>query len=149
MLTPPQIEFIGIEDTFVEAMTLLWTKLFLLLAIFYMVKADEKSRKGTEFGCFNSSHKMNLNKDLKINATSVLKCRHTIQVPICWGRCDTWDIPDFQWNHSVCSYGRKTLKKVKLLDCDPNHPDPFMYLYVADTCECKLCKGIGCNYLHT
>lgn len=130
-------------------MTLPWTKLFLLAVVAYIVSGTTDPIKNMDLGCFNLKHEMDLNKDLRINSTTVYKCRAKVQVPICWGRCDTWDIPNYQWSHPVCAVGRKTLKKIKLSDCDPNHPDPYMYFYMAETCECRPCRGENCKYLHT
>lgn len=142
-------KFIGIEDTFTEAMTLLWTKLFLLVVLAYIVNGTTDRKKREDLGCFNIKHEMDLNKDLRINSTTVLKCRDKVQVPICWGRCDTWDIPDYRWSHTVCAVGRKTLKRVKLSECDPTHPDPYMYFFIAESCVCKPCEEESCKYLHT
>ncbi|XP_054706885.1 thyrostimulin beta-5 subunit-like [Uloborus diversus] len=80
-----------------------------------------------------------------------LKGRHcwdTLKVATCWGRCDSFEIPDWRFPykisyHPVCVHDRKVLRRVMLRNCEIG-ADRELALYEfleAESCTCRLCNS--------
>ncbi|KFM62737.1 Glycoprotein hormone beta-5, partial [Stegodyphus mimosarum] len=76
------------------------------------------------------------------------QCWDIIRVTSCWGRCDSFEIPDWRFPykisvHPVCIHDHKKLRRVLLRNCDPG-ADPHLRIYEyyeAETCSCKVCNS--------
>lgn len=75
------------------------------------------------------------------------KCWDTITVLSCWGRCDSYEIADWQFpfkisHHPVCMHGERKLRKVDLRHCEANvEAGTSIYeFYEAAACTCQMCS---------
>ncbi|XP_055945858.1 thyrostimulin beta-5 subunit-like [Argiope bruennichi] len=77
------------------------------------------------------------------------RCWDVIRTTSCWGRCDSFEIPDWRFPykisiHPVCMHDQKILRKVRLRHCDPPDTDDELRIYEyydAATCSCGVCNS--------
>ncbi|GFY70214.1 thyrostimulin beta-5 subunit [Trichonephila inaurata madagascariensis] len=77
------------------------------------------------------------------------RCWDVIRTTSCWGRCDSFEIPDWRFPykisiHPVCMHDQKILRKVRLRHCDPPDTDDDLRIYEyydAITCSCGVCNS--------
>ncbi|XP_071503450.1 glycoprotein hormone beta-5-like [Diadema antillarum] len=71
-------------------------------------------------------------------------CRpQNIVVDACFGRCDTYEIPELEFpfkssHHQMCSYQEVETVAIELNDCDPGVNRTFLYKN-AKSCKCRNC----------
>ncbi|KAG8182930.1 hypothetical protein JTE90_010561 [Oedothorax gibbosus] len=77
------------------------------------------------------------------------RCWDFIRATSCWGRCDSFEIPDWRFPykisiHPVCMHDQKRLRRVRLRHCDPPDADDRLRnyeYYDAETCSCGVCNS--------
>ncbi|GIX89159.1 thyrostimulin beta-5 subunit [Caerostris darwini] len=77
------------------------------------------------------------------------RCWDVIKTISCWGRCDSFEVPDWRFPykvsvHPVCMHDQKTLRKVRLRYCDPPNTGDDLRIYEyydAETCSCGVCNS--------
>ncbi|CAH1791441.1 unnamed protein product [Owenia fusiformis] len=130
----------------------------IFLAIFCLAvsaHATDYINEETTISCLVREYNFKVNKPHTLPSGEVLQCWDVVSVNSCWGRCDTSEIPDYEIpykisNHNVCTFTKKVKRVVRLMRCDPRHPDPYYTVYSAADCRCTKCDPdyTSCESLH-
>ncbi|KAL8576207.1 hypothetical protein ACOMHN_027862 [Nucella lapillus] len=75
----------------------------------------------------------------------IITCEGTVHVNTCWGRCDSYEVGDFQMpfkvsHHPVCTYAGYRRRTVVLSNCR-GYPDPTIEVLDATACACRACDS--------
>nr|XP_015930088.1 thyrostimulin beta-5 subunit-like [Parasteatoda tepidariorum] len=119
------------------------------LSILILVKAEELNSdvSGNLKGVLSC-----LRREYTLKATRTdrdgRQCWDIIRAISCWGRCDSFEIPDWRFPykisvHPVCMHERRKLRRVELRNCDPGADEElrFYEYYDAESCSCGVCNS--------
>nr|AXL95452.1 thyrostimulin beta [Conus ermineus] len=101
---------------------------------------------GTTLQCHVREYSYRTSKPPLLNQRGdLVTCEGIVRVNTCWGRCDSYEVGDFQMpfkvsHHPVCTYAGYRRRTVTLGNCR-GYPDPTIEVLDATACACRPCDS--------